>query len=141
MSKPLKPLDAYPPVEPHEQPPAPPLDPPPAGGEASAPAKAAPPEVAQLAFVGERAKTVPLSCPFELDGQRVDQVIVRRLVTADIASLVRDGRHADLYEIYAAMTGLSAAVLRGLDADDGQQVVEAAWDFLPQSLREAHASS
>jgi hypothetical protein len=105
-----------------------------------APAPAASPLVAALDFVDERGKTIKLDHPFRLDGRLIEAIEVRRLPLQALSALVSSGRHTDLYEVYAEMAGLPAAVLRGLDADDGVKVTEAAWDFLPLGLREAHAA-
>lgn len=114
----------------------------PVGEAAPAPAAApvAPPPVAALDFVGDRGKTIPLDHPFRWDGRLIEMIEVRRLRMQHLSDLVAAGRHDDLYEVYAEMTGLPAAVLRGLDPDDGVRVTEVAFDFLPRALREAHAS-
>lgn len=104
------------------------------------PPRAAPrPQVAALEFEGVRFRDVPLEFPFTWDGQRVDVVTVRRLLTRQVAELCPDGNAPDVFEVYAAMTGLPAPVLRGMDSDDGQAVAGAAWDFLPRLLRAAYS--
>ncbi|MBB5046802.1 hypothetical protein HNR60_001550 [Rhodopseudomonas rhenobacensis] len=103
---------------------------------AEAPAEA-PPMVAVLDFAGGRSKRVPLSCPF-MDGSLCrDAVVINRLTMVQVDKLVSENRHNDLYEIYAEMTGVPAPVLRGMDADDGEAMMEAGADFLPRSLRKA----
>ncbi|KPF98799.1 hypothetical protein IP86_10735 [Rhodopseudomonas sp. AAP120] len=98
---------------------------------------AVPPPVAILDFAGERRKVFPLTQPFDWNGASVSEITVRRLAMVDVDKLVSEKRHGDLYEIYAEMTGLPAAVLRGMDADDGEAMMEAGADFLPRSLRTA----
>ena len=109
--------------------------------EAEAPA-AAPPPVAVLQFqAGDlRSKRIPLDWPFDVDGVTIDAITVRRLPMATVNQLVASERYRDLYEIYAEMTGLPAGGLRGLDADDGERVLGACWDFLPRLLRTVHES-
>ena len=98
------------------------------------------PEIAQLDFVrsDERRTVVPLSFAFRLDGALVDSVTVRRLNGYEIAAFAREhldesGAY-DRYELYSVMTGLPAAVLRGLDQDDGVRVTGACSDFLSRGL-------
>lgn len=116
-----------------------------AGGAEIEPPAAAPAvvaaEVAVLAFKAAndlRSKTVPLDWPFDFNGGTIDAITVRRLPMISVNQLVASERYRDLYEIYAEMTGLSAAVLRGLDSDDGERVTGVCWDFLPRLLRTAH---
>lgn len=97
--------------------------------------------VATLAFTGTRGTTIPLAFPFSLDGNEITQIEVQRLSIAQIDQLVASKLHGDLDEIVAAMTSLPAAVLRGLDAEDGQTLRAVAYDFLPRFLREAFRSS
>lgn len=94
---------------------------------------------APLSFVNERSRTIPLSFPFHHDGKLIDHVVVTRLVTRDVAALVAQDT-GDPYHAYSMMTGLPPDVLRGLDADDGERVVEAAYDFLPRVFRKEDAS-
>lgn len=115
----------------------------PAGSQAPKPAAAGPaPEVATLRFVGERRpfERIVLDYPFELDGARIEAVNVRQLRTLEMGGIVRDMQGSgtlDLYEVYSAMTGLPAPVLRALPAIDGEKVTGAAYDFLPQLLKMA----
>ena len=95
----------------------------------------APPLVAVLDFVKPRCTPIPLDHPFRLDGRLIESITVKRLEMEAVNALVAKDRYRDLYEIYAEMTGLPAAVLRGLDGDDGDRVTGAAWDFLPRILR------
>ncbi len=140
---PNKPIDQYPQVPAHELPPVPPRapadepDPPPQ--QASRPGKAQP--VATLDFVGERERSVPLIWPFVWDGQRVDVITVRRLITTQVANLTAGGSLPDIFDAYAAMTGFPAEVLRGLDGEDGVAVAEAAYDFLPRTWQAVYSGS
>ncbi|WP_024277982.1 phage tail assembly protein [Xanthobacter sp. 126] len=96
-----------------------------------------PPVATALDFVQRPSRTVPLDYPFVLDGCLIDQITVRRLLTAQVAALCEGGKAPDPFDCYAVMTGLPTPVLRGLDGDDGQAVAEAAFDFLPRLLRDA----
>lgn len=80
---------------------------------------------------------VPLKYPFRRDGQITRQIVVRRLTVGEVGEML-DTRPADLpdrFDIYAAMTGLPAPVLRGLIDIDGEAVAEACFDFLPRYYR------
>jgi hypothetical protein len=95
------------------------------------------PEVAELAFISNPVKTVPLACPFTLDGRTVDKISIRRLTVSEVGRLIESlpaGRR-DNFDIYALMTGLPAPVLRGLIDDDGADVTEGCYDFLPRVFR------
>ncbi|KZM49444.1 phage tail assembly protein [Labrenzia sp. OB1] len=104
------------------------------------PAPEVPVDIADLDFQSDpatRLAEVPLSHPFKWSGRTVKSITVRRLTVAkvgQIASKMRDGK-LDLYEIYAAQTGLPAAVLRGLMDDDGDAVSERCLDFFPRVFR------
>jgi hypothetical protein len=106
----------------------------PSADPAPAPAR---PLVAVLEFDARQAKTVLLDFPFQFDGRRHTEITVRRLLTCQVAELCVGGRVPEPFDVYAVMTGIPAPVLRGLDADDGQAVAEAAFDFLPRLLRDA----
>lgn len=99
------------------------------------------PEVAALDFDARPGALVPLSYPFVWDGQKVTGIPVRRLLTSEVAALCAGGKTPEPFDCYAVMTGLPAAVLRGLDGDDGAAVAEAAFDFLPRLLRDAFSGS
>jgi hypothetical protein len=141
--RPTRPVEAYPPADPTELPP-----PPPPGAEGEAAAIAASPasakaaerpraEVASLRFLdpGALSRAVPLAHPFEHEGGVVDVVTVRRLTVAEVGAVMeRYGAddQIELFDFYAAMSGLPAAVLRGLIDDDGAEVVAAARPLLPR---------
>jgi len=77
---------------------------------------------------------VPLKYPFRRDGQITRQIVVRRLTVGEVGEML-DTRPADLpdrFDIYSAMTGMPAPVLRGLIDIDGEAVAEACFDFLPR---------
>lgn len=94
-------------------------------------------EVAQLQFLGERTRVVELVHPFVLDGAEVREITIRRLSVSQVNELLDRIETSRLVtmDIYAVMTGIPAAVLRGLDDDDGREVLARAYDFLPRSLR------
>lgn len=136
---PTKPLDQYPLVSPEERPPVPPEQPGEPAAAAPAPGQEKPAEArpaAALDFQERGVKEVTLSFPFTWEGRFVSAVTVRRLITAEVAALTASGRATDAFECYAAMTGLPAPVLRGMDGDDGMAVVEAAFAFLPRLLKD-----
>lgn len=108
-------------------------------GEASADA-----EVATLDFVGDELPFAefPLRFPFRWQGMRIDTVTVRQLTTAQVGQIVgrmsRSGdARADLMDIYGAMTGLPAKVLRAMPSTDTGPIIDKAYDFLPPLLRPA----
>lgn len=100
--------------------------------------KAAPVEVASLAFTGaDREKTLPLKFPFGFEGKFHDEVRIRRLTTQEVGDLMGAGSGSlDLYKVYSVMTGLPPSVLRGLDGDDGLAVTGVCSGFLPQLLKD-----
>lgn len=104
------------------------------------------PEVAKLDFVdaAKRETSIPLAYPFEWEGAVVKSITARRLVTDEVAELLARASGDEgisRYEIYAEMTGLPAAVLRGLDDEDGDRVVAACYDFLPRVFRPTGSAS
>lgn len=98
-------------------------------------------EVATLDFVGDDlpVRAIALRHPFKWQGARHDTITVRQLTTAEMGDIVnrsaRSKTMPDRMEIYGAMTGLPAAVLRALPALDGERVMDAAFDFLPPLFR------
>jgi hypothetical protein len=112
-----------------------------AGAASAAPVQAAPVAaplpLERLAFTGGRkpaTETVPLDFPFERDGVLIEAVTVRRLTVADVADAVDGPDYAQhgIWALYAAQAGLPIGVLRGLDEDDGDRVLEVARRFLPR---------
>ena len=116
------------------------------GTEASAP-KSAPPvlqtnepvrEIAQLDFLNPIMRLVPLDFPFRWDGQIVENIPVRRLSAGQVDQFLKDHPNGfSSFDVYAAMTGYPAAVLRGLIAEDSEKVTDAALDFLAPAIRRA----
>lgn len=112
----------------------------PADGKANANARPAikPRDIETLDFEipGERQffRVVPLKHPFRRNGEIVRDITVRRLTVGAVGDLIDDrpGDMPDFFDIYAVMTGLPAAVLRGLIDIDGEAVAEACFDFLPR---------
>lgn len=93
---------------------------------------------ATLTFTGGKvwSKVVPLDFPFEHEGRTVSEITVRRLTTAEMGEVAsRHGDELDQWDIFAVMTGLPAAVLRGLEAGDGDEVTGVAYDFLPRTVK------
>lgn len=102
------------------------------------------PEIAKLDFVtAGRTVTIELEHPFHFEGDLVETITVRRLLVGEVGELVDSmpKDRVDNFEIYGAMTGLPAPVLRGLVDVDGERVVAAAYDFLPRLFRPAAAAS
>ncbi|CUW88240.1 phage tail assembly protein [Agrobacterium genomosp. 2] len=119
-----------------------------AAGEANAGLPANPPEditdVAELEFVDASHQiSVPLKYPFRLNGRVVKEVKVRRLTLGQVDAFIRRAAAASFstFDIYAEMTGLPAPILRGLIDEDGNAVVDAAYDFLPRVLKAESAST
>jgi len=139
-SKPVKPIEEYPLVDPADLPPLPPQG---ADGEPgnSIPAKRPPREIAVLQFVDPDAvrKRVLLHYPFLWEGQAVDAITVRRLSVAEVGLITEEmiaSNDFDLYRYYEAMTGLPAPVLRGLIEEDGEAMLDAVTPFLPRIVQE-----
>ncbi|MEZ5782055.1 MAG: hypothetical protein R3D70_10565 [Rhizobiaceae bacterium] len=119
------------------------------GETAAAPAGAAPPqtvivpavEVAALEFTGKKPRVteIKLDYPFLFAGEEIASIRVRRLTVNEVGVLLETvpDKRPDNFQIYAAMTGLPAPVLRGLIDVDGERVVGACWDFLPRSFHPA----
>lgn len=91
-----------------------------------------PPPAARLAFVERPRVTIRLRYPFFLNGLVVDTIEINRLTTADLIRLA--ATNGDLFDAYGLMTGLDPSILRGLDADDGDQLTTAAHALLPGVL-------
>lgn len=93
---------------------------------------------AKLTFVGGKAwtSTVPLDFPFEHDGRVVREVTLHRLTAAEMGEVVdRLGTAFTRWDLIAAMADLPVDVLRGLEAGDGDAVMEVGIDFLPRALK------
>ncbi|MCC3246126.1 phage tail assembly protein [Methylocystis sp. WRRC1] len=110
-------------------------------GEApGAPARAdAPEEAAALDFLDPAAMsaTVDLAFPFRLDGREVRMVTIRRLSFGEALRLSERaqaaGRAVTNMDFFAAMTGLPAAVIRGMEAGDADRLTDACLPFLPRA--------
>lgn len=101
-------------------------------------ATAKPPQ-AKLNFrPGATSKTISLQYPFEhpLTGE-VEEITVRRLTVGEVGELLDrlEPEAKDNFQIYSAMTGLPAEVLRGLVDVDGEEVSQVCYDFLPRIFR------
>lgn len=96
-------------------------------------------ETLDFEIPGERQffRVVPLRHPFRRNGEIVRDITVRRLTVGEVGDLIDDrpGDMPDFFDIYAVMTGLPAAVLRGLIDIDGEMVAGACYDFLPRYFR------
>lgn len=102
------------------------------------------PAVATLEFVNStHQQKVPLKHPFRWKGQVVDFITVKRLTLGQVDIFVRRAAKTSFstFDIYAEMTGLPADVLRGLVDEDGDAVVDVAYDFLPRPLKAETAST
>ncbi|MGS4886077.1 hypothetical protein [Roseibium sp. MB-4] len=112
--------------------------------EASAASKAEPKPVEKLEFLSDlstREDVHILKHPFRWNGEPVTEIPVRRLTVAEVGrALDASDGPADFYDVYAAMTGYPAAVLRGLMDEDGDVVVGKCRDFFPQMLQAAKGS-
>lgn len=132
-----KPLASLPDAE---LPTLPPAD---APGEDLAPADVSPvrsrPQVAVLRFLDPASleRRITLRFPFEWEGREVRAIVVRRLVVAEVGEIMGaydEDEPVDLYDFLAAMTGLPAPVLRGMQADDGEEVLTAGRPLLPRYI-------
>jgi hypothetical protein len=86
----------------------------------------------RLAFLDRPSVTIRLRYPFLLQGVAIETIEVRRLTMADLLHLAAtDG---DLFDAYGLMTSLDPTVLRGLDAEDGDDVAATAHALLPAIL-------
>lgn len=112
-----------------------------AGAQAAAAAwawpDAAPGEVAEIQFLSDRDKVVPLKFPFTWEGREYSQIRIRPLTLGDVSKLQQRpaGVKVTLFDLYSRMTGLPSSVLRALESGDGEAVTNLAYDFLPPSLR------
>jgi len=118
---------------------------PPQGAEGEADAQAsgrsgperAKEDVAILEFENPAAmiEEVSLSHPFRWKGEWLRKVSVRRLTFAEALRVNDEAQKADRevksIDLFAAMTGLSAPVIRGMEATDADRVTKACLPFLP----------
>lgn len=128
-SIPLPPVELY---EELDNSAGPSTDTPADAGATKAPKK----EVADLDYVdGGPERRVSIRNSFRHDGAIVSEVRVLALTPADLAEILTKVENADVYDFYAAMTGLPASVIRGMRGRDGEDVTEACYDFLPRFMR------
>jgi hypothetical protein len=107
--------------------------------EASAPALPSPTqaEVAILEFEDPAGmiEEVPLNHPFRWKGEWLRKVSIRRLIFAEALRVNEEaqkaGREVTSIDLFAAMTALSAPVIRGMEAADADRVTKACLPFLP----------
>jgi hypothetical protein len=82
-----------------------------------------------------------LKHPFRWNGEWLRKVKIRRLTFAEamrVSETARnEGRELTNIDLFAAMTGLPAAVIRGMEAGDGDRVTNACLPFFPQSEGES----
>lgn len=100
--------------------------------------------VATLEFVNStHQQQVLLKHPFRWKGEVVNVVTVKRLTLGQVDAFVRRAAKTSFstFDIYAEMTGLPADVLRGLVDEDGDAVVDVAYDFLPRQLKAESVST
>lgn len=96
----------------------------------------------RLNFLRATEAKVPLEFPFEWEGKNVDTIVLKRLTVGEVGDLIDTlPDNFDNYDIYAAMCGLPASVLRGLIDVDGQKVAEVGYDFLPRLFQTATEST
>ncbi len=86
-------------------------------------------EIAQLDFVDPIMRLVPLDFPFRWDGQIVEKPRSSPVRRPGRSVPERPSNGFSSFDVYAAMTGYPAAVLRGLIAEDSEKVTDAALDF------------
>lgn len=89
-----------------------------------------------------RKRTIKLEWPVEYDGRRYDEIVVRRMIGAEVTRLsdliVAEFDDSDLF---ALVCDTPAVVIRALDQDDWLAVREAVLSFLPRRFREVFAST
>jgi hypothetical protein len=78
---------------------------------------------------------LPLKHPFRWKGEWLRTVSIRRLTFAEAMRVTEEaqktGRELSNFDLFAAMTGLTAPVIRGMEAGDGDRVTNACLPFLP----------
>lgn len=113
----------------------------PEGASGNAPAAAGGAAVSTLDFAdaSDRTRGFDLAAPFHLNGELVKRIEGRRITIGEAGAVVDANPRFDRYDFYAVMTGQPADVLRGLDLEDGERLVEAFNDFLPRLYRRAGA--
>lgn len=93
----------------------------------------------------ERHRTeLALLHPLEIEGERVEHLIIHRLTAGEMIHIVEaddapDSDEALIRHVTAAMTGWPIEVLEALSPDDSGRVAEAALPFLPAGLLAALA--
>lgn len=89
-----------------------------------------------------RVRTIHLEWPVEYDGRRCDEIIVRRMIGAEVTRLSDlITSQFDDSDLFALVCDTPAVVIRALDQDDWLAVREAVLDFLPRRFREVFAST
>lgn len=94
-------------------------------------------EVAILEFEDPAGmiEEVPLNHPFRWKGEWVRKVSIRRLTFAEALRVNEEaqkaGREVTSIDLFAAVTALSAPVIRGMEATDADRVTKACLPFLP----------
>ena len=89
-----------------------------------------------------RVRTVRLEWPLEYDGRRYDEIVVRRMIGAEVTRLSDlITTQFDDSDLFALVCDTPAVVIRALDQDDWLSVREAVLDFLPRRFREVFAST
>jgi hypothetical protein len=89
-----------------------------------------------------RERKVQLEWPVEYDGRRFDEIVVRRMIGAEVTRLSDlITSQFDDSDLFALVCDTPAVVIRALDQDDWLAVREAVLDFLPRRFREVFAST
>jgi hypothetical protein len=88
----------------------------------------------------EAERTIPLTVPVEFDGIAYTSVSIRRLKGSDFRLLQQMSGNEDV-ALLGIVTGLPAAIIDELDANDFIALTEAAQDFLPQKRQAAAGST
>jgi len=112
--------------------------------------KAFPAPAPEAAQAGERPKIgfadperhrmqVPLLHPLEVEGARLDTLVIRRLTAGEMVGIVEaigaDATDETLTRhVVAAMAGTTIEVLDALSSDDAGRVASAALPFMPAGL-------
>lgn len=88
---------------------------------------------------GQWGALVPLKHPLLVNGERLDQIAIRRLTGEDIVALIMedDDEQSLPKRARARAAGVHPAVLDALSADDAAEVSDRLLPFLPSMLLDA----
>jgi len=95
--------------------------------------------IASLNFLDDEGVLITLKHPFKDGfGNICKEIRCRPLSFGQVQDFTRravDEDGIELAELYAAIAGIDLPTLRGLKAEDGEAITDAAQDFLPRAFR------